>query len=99
MNQNCAILLFGLLYKSDNGINDILVDDVLYVSLIPVEGEEAHAFDGGVIMSLSACTIDDMCNLIKRKPLNILFIFVHTCAIISSPKNMESVILVGIDIY
>ena len=99
MNEYCTILLFGLLYESDNGIDDILVDDILYVSFVPVECKEAHAFDSGIIMRLSACAIDNMCNLIKSKPLNILFIFVHTCAIISSPKNMESVILVGIDIY
>jgi hypothetical protein len=91
--------LFGLLYEPDNGIDNILINDILYVSFVPVEGEKAHAFDGGIVMGLSACAIDDMSNLIESKPLNILFIFVHTCAIISSPKNMESVILVGMDIY
>ena len=99
VDENSAVLLFGLLYEADDGVDDILVDDVLDVGFVPVEGEEAHAFDGGVVVGLSACAVDDVRDLVESKPLNILFIFVLTCAIISSPRNMLSVILVGIDIY
>ena len=99
MDEDGAVLTLSLLDEADNRVDDILVDDVLDIVLCPVEGEEAHAFDGGVVVGLSACAVDDVRDLVESKPLNILFIFVHTCAIISSPRNMLSVILVGIDIY
>ena len=99
MNKYGTVLFFGLFDEAYDCIYDILVDDVLYVGFSPVEGEEAHAFDGGVVVGLSACAVDDVRDLVESKPLNILFIFVLTCAIISSPRNMLSVILVGIDIY
>ena len=59
------MLLFGLLYESHNGVDHILVDDILYGGLSPIEGEEAHTLDGGIVLGLSACAIDDMRDLVE----------------------------------
>ena len=65
MYENGAVLSFGFFYEADYSIDDILVDDILWVVFGPIEGEEAHAFDGGIILAVSACAIDDMCDLIE----------------------------------
>lgn len=91
------MLFFGFFDEADDGIDDIGVDDVLYVVFGPVEGEEAHAFDGGVVGAVSACAVDDVGDLVEGEPLDILLGSWGTCAIIWSPMKIESVILTGID--
>jgi hypothetical protein len=79
------MLALGLLDEANNSVDDILVDDVLYVGLSPVEGEEAHALDCGIILAVPSCTIDDMRDLVKGEPLDILTVLGVTWAMMSSP--------------
>lgn len=98
MHEDGAVFFFGLFDEADDCIDDVGVDDVLNVILSPVEGEEAHALDGGVVGTMPACTVDNMGDLIEGQPLDVLLRLCSTCAITSSPMKMESVILTGIDI-
>jgi hypothetical protein len=59
------VLLLGLFNEADYGVDDALIDDGLNVGLGPIEGKEAHALDGGIILALTPCAVDYMCNLIE----------------------------------
>ena len=91
------MLFFGFFYEADNCIDDIGVDDMLYIIFGPVKGEKAHSFDCGIIGAVPACAVDDMGDLIESEPFNILLSSCCTCAITSSPIKMESVILTGME--
>jgi hypothetical protein len=80
VNKDCTLLLSGLLYKPKDSIDNILFCNILYLCFGPIEGKKAHAFDGGIIAALSTCTIDDMCDLVEIKPLDILLRYFCTCA-------------------
>lgn len=72
MHQDSTVLLFCLLNKANNSIDDILVDDVLDVGLRPIEGKEAHPSDCSVILRLSTCAIDYVGYLIQGQPFYVL---------------------------
>ena len=65
MNEYCSMLFFSFLNELTDSIDNILVDKILYVILCPIEGKKTHSLDSGVIGTLSSCTINDMCYLIK----------------------------------
>lgn len=92
-----AVVSLGLLDEADDCVDDVLVDDVLDVVLCPVEGEEAHALDGVVVLGVPACAVDDMGDLVEGQPFDVLPKPNSTCAITSSPMKMQSVILTGIE--
>jgi len=92
------VFLLGLLDKAKDGVDDILVNDVLDAVFGPVEGEEAHALDGTVILAVPSSAVDDMGDLVEAEPLDVLSGGGPTCAMMSSPMKMQSVILTGIDI-
>lgn len=98
MHQDSTVLLFCLLNKANNSIDDILVDDVLDVGLRPIEGKETHPSDCSVILRLSTCAIDYVGYLIQGQPFYVLRRVKNTWAIISSPMKMQSVTFVGIEI-
>jgi hypothetical protein len=98
VDEDSPVFFFGLFDEADDCIDDVGVDDMLYVVFGPVEGEEAHALDSGVVGTVPACTVDNMGDLIECEPLDVLLRLCSTCAITSSPMKMESVILTGIDI-
>ena len=50
MHQNSPMLLFRLLNKANNSIDDILVDDILDIGFSPIESKEAHSSNGSVIL-------------------------------------------------
>ena len=87
----------SLLDEAEDGVDDVGVDDVLYVVFAPVEGEEAHALDSGVIATVSSGTIDHMRHLIQSQPFYVLTQPRPTCAITSSPMKIQSLIFTGID--
>lgn len=97
VHQHGALLPPGLFNKADYSIDDTLVDDGLDAIFGPIEGEEAHALDGGVVLRVAAGAIDDMRDLVEGKPLDVLPGKLSTCAITSSPMKMQSVTFVGID--
>ena len=99
VDKNGAVLLPGLFDKTKNGVDDILVDNILNAVLGPVKGEEAHPFDCGIVLGVSACAVDNMGNLVEAEPLDVLSRWSNTCAIMSSPMKMQSVILTGMEIY
>ena len=72
VDKNGAVLLPCLFDKTKNGVNDILVDNILNAVLGPVKGEEAHPFDCGIVLAVSACAVDNMGNLVETEPLNVL---------------------------
>jgi len=91
------LFLLSFLDEADNSIDNILFCDVLYLIFGPIEGEKAHALDGGVVGTLSACTVDDMGDLIEGEPLDVLDVGGDTCAMASSPMKMQSVIFTGME--
>lgn len=54
--------------------------DVLNLILCPVEGEEAHALDGGVVGALPARAVDNVGDLVEGEPLDVLGWGAGTCA-------------------
>jgi hypothetical protein len=72
MDEDGAVLALGLLDEAEEGVDNVLIDDVLNVVFGPVEGEEAHPFDGGVILTVPARAIDDMRDLVETQPLDVL---------------------------
>ena len=72
MNEYSAVLLFGLLDEAHNGVDYTLINDVLYAIFGPIEGEEAHAFYGSIVVTVSSSAVDDMCDLIESEPFDIL---------------------------
>lgn len=50
VNEYGTIFSSCLLDKTNNSIDDILVNNVLNVGFRPIEGQKTHAFDYGVIM-------------------------------------------------
>jgi hypothetical protein len=97
VDEDCTVLAFGFLDEADYCVDDILVDDVLDVVLCPVEGEEAHALDGVVVLRVPSCAVDDVGDLVEGQPFDVLSHWGCTCAMISSPMKMLSVILTGMD--
>lgn len=97
MNEDCAMFATCFFDEAHDCIDNVGVDDVLYIVLGPVEGEEAHAFDGGVVGTVPACTIDDMGDLVEGEPLDVLPQITATCAMTSSPMKIESLILTGME--
>ena len=65
MNKNGTVFFFGLFDEAYDCIDDILVDDILNIVFCPIEGEKAHAFDGSIVLTMSACTINNMSNLVE----------------------------------
>ena len=72
MNKYGTVLFFGLFDEAYDCVDDILVDDVLNIVFCPIEGEKAHAFNSGIILTMSACTINDMSDLVEGQPFNVL---------------------------
>jgi hypothetical protein len=72
VDKYSSVIALGLLDKSDYCIDDILVDHVLNVSFSPVEGEEAHAFDDGVVVGVAARAVDYVGDLVEGEPFDIL---------------------------
>ena len=99
MHQDCPLLVARLLDEADYCVDDALVDDGLNVVFRPVEGEEAHALDGGVVLGVPARAVDDMGDLVEGEPLDVLRGAVSTCAMTSSPMKIQSVTFVGIETY
>ena len=97
MNKNCTVLAFGFFDEADYCVDDILVDNVLNIVFCPVESEEAHTFNSGVVLTVTSCTVDDVSDLVEAKPFNVLNCQWSTCAMTSSPMKMLSVILTGMD--
>ena len=97
VHQHGALFSSGLFDEADYGIDDALVDDGLDAIFGPIEGEEAHALDGGVVLRVPTGAIDDMRDLVESQPLDVLLGELSTCAITSSPMKMQSVTFVGID--
>lgn len=97
VDEDCAVFATCFFDEADYCIHDVGVDYVLYVVFCPVKGKEAHAFDGCIVRAVSACAVDDMCDLIECEPLDVLVEGTVTCAMTSSPMKMESLILTGIE--
>ncbi len=97
MNQHSAVFLLDLFDEADHCVDDVLVDDVLDVCFGPVEGEEAHALDGGVVGTVPTRAVDYVRDLVERQPLDVLPRGSFTCAITSSPMKMQSVTFTGIE--
>lgn len=97
MDQDSALLATRLLNEPNHSIDDTLVDDGLNAVFRPVEGEEAHALDGGVVLGVTTCAVDDMRDLVECQPFDVLYALGSTWAITSSPMKMQSVTFVGID--
>lgn len=72
VDQHCALLVPGLLDEADHCIDDALVDDGLDAGFGPIEGEEAHALDGGIVLALPACAVDYVCDLVEGEPFDVL---------------------------
>lgn len=72
VDKNGTVLLPCLFNKTENGVDDILVDNILNAVLSPVEGEKTHPFDGGIVLAVSACAVDNMGNLVEAEPLDVL---------------------------
>lgn len=97
VNKDCTLLVPRFFDESDHCIDDALIDDGLDVCFGPVEGQEAHAFDGGVVLALAACAVDYMRDLVEGQPFDILSNHSSTWAMMSSPIKMQSVTFVGIE--
>ena len=97
MDEDRAMFATCFFDEADDCVDNIGVDDVLYIVFCPVEGEEAHALDGGVVRTVPACAVDDMGDLIECEPLDVLAEGTVTCAMTSSPIKMESLTLTGIE--
>jgi len=41
-----------------------LINDRLNIALYPIKCEKTHAFDGSIILTVSACTVNYMCDLV-----------------------------------
>ena len=72
MDKYSTMLLFSFLNKSYNSVDNALINDVLNTILCPIEGEKAHSFDGGIVVTMSSCAVDDMSDLVESEPLYIL---------------------------
>lgn len=80
--EYCTVFAFGFLYEVDYSLDDILVDDVLYVIFRPIEGEETHAFDDGIVLRVSSRAVNYVCDLVKGEPFDILDGVISTWAMI-----------------
>ena len=65
VDQDCAVISLGLFDKAYYSVDDILIYDVLYIGLCPVKGEKAHALDDCVIMRVSTCAVNYVCDLVE----------------------------------
>ena len=72
MDKYCTMLALGFFDKADYCVDDILVNDILNIVLSPVEGKEAHTLDGTIILAMSSCTVNNVSNLVKREPFDVL---------------------------
>lgn len=91
------MFLLDFFDEADNCVDDVLVDNVLDVCFCPVEGEEAHAFNGGVVGTVPTRAVDYVRDLVECQPLDVLSRRSYTCAITSSPMKMQSVTFTGIE--
>lgn len=65
MNQYSSKLTPCLFDETNDSIDHILIDDVLHVGLSPIESQKTHALHYSVIIRMSSCAVDDVCDLIE----------------------------------
>lgn len=73
MDKDGATLFFSFLNKTNSGAYDILLDDILNIIFGPLIGQEIDACEFGTVLTMFACAVDDMSDLIHLKPFDILF--------------------------
>lgn len=59
----------ALLDEVDNNTDDILVSDILYIILGPLESEEGDFVDISGVGYLFSCTVDDVSDLVVFEEL------------------------------
>ena len=97
MDQHCSVQASSLLDEAHHCVDDALISDGLGHCFAPIEGEEAHALDYCIVLAVTAGTIYNMGDVVEAEPLDILRGECATCAMISSPINIKSHTLTGID--
>lgn len=55
----------GIFDEAEDGVDDVGIDDMLYVVLAPVEGQETHALDSRIIRTVTPSTVYHVGDLIQ----------------------------------